>query len=513
MSVKPEHTVRRNGIYYTPAPLAKLLIEGSIRESNVLILDPACGEGALLKAAATKCQQLARSQDQNSEFHGCDKLKHNGFPNGIPNSHFIQTDFLRHQASRLFNVIVMNPPFLANARIAEKDRRDYRTRFAQICDLEMKADIWAYFLLNSVSHLRPGGGIGAILPWSFLQAEYAANIRKWLAQHFRSIKVLVLTDDHFQHTTKRVLLVWLEGYGESTSTIELGFSEGLSHDCRYEQMDVDIWQSKCLFRRFGDVAGILNECLSKHGFIRFGDIADVKIGIVTGANKYFILPTHSEMCHQCPKTTLVPIITSSKSLKKLTVDDTGEHSLLLKIPAPAPPCFTSYLRKGRRKEIHKRSHSIRREPWYRIDVGRMPDAFFHYRVSLIPFLALNTGGFQSTNSIHRVYFRAANANVQRWAQISLLSTIGQLSLEASSKVYGNGILKVEPSSLNESIVYFSQSPVPDKIYRLISSLILSGRKAEAVAKATQLLREQAGLPKRLLEKAEAAVKKFRQHRL
>ena len=137
-----------------------------------------------------------------------------------------------------------------------------------------------------------------------------------------------------------------------------------------------------------------------------------------------------------------------------------QHSLLLDIPVPAPREFLSYLNSGRKKGVHLTSHSLRRVRWYKVDMGEVPDAFFHYRVSSIPFLSLNTGRLQCTNSVHRVYFRNGDVNIRRWSQISLLSKIGQLSIEASAKVYGNGILKIEPASLKQSLICTPASPVP-----------------------------------------------------
>ena len=117
-----------------------------------------------------------------------------------------------------------------------------------MCDLDLSADIWTYFLLKSSIHLRNGGTIAAILPWSFLQADYAINIRKWISSNFRSVRVLVVSEDLFQGTNKRVLLLWLRDFGRRAKSIELGHAARLKADVEYEQISEEPGARDSLFR-------------------------------------------------------------------------------------------------------------------------------------------------------------------------------------------------------------------------------------------------------------------------
>ena len=73
-SLTPYRTVK-NGIYYTPPPLARMLADQIIQRSDIAILDPACGNGALLWAAARKCRQLSDGLRDRPSLYGCDKFK------------------------------------------------------------------------------------------------------------------------------------------------------------------------------------------------------------------------------------------------------------------------------------------------------------------------------------------------------------------------------------------------------------------------------------------------------
>src|SRR5580700_5392294 len=90
-------------------------------------------------------------------LYGCDRLTHTGYPDGIANSHFTKADFLDVDPMKSFDQVLMNPPFLASSRIPLTSRRRYRTRLRGLCGLPLTADIWAYVLVKSVGHLKPGG--------------------------------------------------------------------------------------------------------------------------------------------------------------------------------------------------------------------------------------------------------------------------------------------------------------------------------------------------------------------
>ena len=363
-----------------------------------------------------------------------------------------------------------------------------------------------------MTHLSQGGTIAAILPWSFLQADYATGLRQWLAGQFQSIRVLVLKDGHFAETTKRVLLVWLEGYGGNANGVGIAFADRPEEKPSYESIDMKAWEAEGLSQVSSGAYNILAECTERHAFVRFDKYAEVKIGVVTGADSYFIVHPEAVAEWGLSRVPRIPILTSSQGIAGLRIGKGASDRVLLIIPSPAPAAVAPYLAKGRRLDIPKRSHSVRRDPWYAITAGPTPDAFFHYRVSSVPFLALNAARCQCTNSIHRVYFRNADSKVRKWLQVSLLSVFGQLSIEASAKTYGNGVLKIEPHALKQSLVLVPESPVCAEAYNRIGADLASGRKMDAVDRATTLLCKAAGIPRELAARAYSSYHELRRRR-
>lgn len=186
---------------------------------------------------------------------------------------------------------------------------------------------------------------------------------------------------------------------------------------------------------------------------------------------------------------------------------------LIVLPSQGPDNFKDYIIEGVKSRYHLRAHSLLRDPWYSVDQGEVPDAFFPYRISRMPYLVLNERGFQCTNSIHRIFFKEKLSKCEKkWLQISLLSVPGQLSLETYSKIYGS-VLKIEPKSLKNSIAYKSKAQSINSIYNGVSELLMSGQKDEAVRRATDFINKELKIPRKLSLKAHSALTELQNRRL
>jgi hypothetical protein len=326
--------------------------------------------------------------------------------------------------------------------------------------------------------------------------------------------LLLLTSDHFDGTTKRVLLAWFRGYGEPVHAIEMGWSASPEAECRYFAISRHQWE-RAPFACTATVRTVelFDRCKNDHGFTTLGELADIRIGVVSGADSFFILSKMEARDIGCRSANLVPILTSSRELRSLVIEGNCCRKFLLKLGEVHPKRYEEYIRQGESDGVDKRTHPARRDPWYSIDPGPAPDAFFHYRVSTTPFLVLNKGSLQSTNSIHRVYFRALSETEQRWVQISLLSVLGQLSLEAFGKTYGKGVLKVEPSALKDALCYRTKRRIRADDYERICKLVAQGDKESAVRAATDLLAGKAGIPDEILGDAQVALEELQGRRI
>ncbi len=67
--MKPEPTDQKlRGGYYTPAPIAEFLAQWAIRSPQDTVLEPSCGDGSLLLAAANALLRQGATPDTVAEL-------------------------------------------------------------------------------------------------------------------------------------------------------------------------------------------------------------------------------------------------------------------------------------------------------------------------------------------------------------------------------------------------------------------------------------------------------------
>lgn len=506
---------RRNGIYYTPKPLAEFLVNPLIKSANQTIFDPAYGDGSLLIAAEKAIKKRLKGNDSKFSIYGCDIQPINGKLSHFPETNLLKGNFFEYSLNQRYDTIVMNPPYVSHHLIPPEERNIYSNwvSVSSTCKIKGKADLWAYFLIKSVGHLKKGGSIGAILPWSFLQAEYAQRIRMWLLDKFGEIKILATDSEYFSDTEERVLLVWLKNYGRKTRSIKIAFSTELKKNSAFMKLDKKTWQSSpVMVSEQYDIESIIQRYIKEYNFLRFGEIAKIQIGVVTGADRFFIV-SEEDARNRCFKDDqLIPILSSAKEFSGLVLGRKKTLKRLIVFSNKNYEYEVNYIEEGKRQGYHLRAHSQRRSPWYAVNVGVLPDAFFPYRMAFIPYLTLNNGA-QCTNSIHRIYFNNLSENEKKWIQLSLLSIPGQLAIETYSKTYGRGVLKIEPGALKNSIVYLGNDFPVNTIYDKISELISSGDKFEAMMTATEFLNKRLKIDREHSDSARSALFEFQRRRL
>lgn len=505
---------KRHGIYYTPPHLAEFLAQPLVDRTDISVFDPAYGEGSLLLAAEKAMRHGGRSSACGRNLYGCDRAPVNGLLKHLPSSNLVEMDFVEYSPERKFDAILMNPPYVRHHLIDDAKRDVWQILVTKQCKLKLSSDLWAYFLIKATQHLKDGGCLGAILPWSLLQAEYARDVRTWLAEHFEKIRFLALNAEYFNEAQERVVLVWLENYGKPVRSIRCAFAQHITDNFRYSAINKAQWAEPTVqISDTIDIQATLNEYIEKYNFRRFGEIASVKIGVVTGADNFFILPYDVAMEYGFANKDLLPIFTSSKQLSGFHLNGHWPPKRLLKLNMSNSVKYKDYILAGVKEQYHLRAHSVGREPWFVVEVGQTPDAFFPYRATSFPYLILNDKRLQCTNSIHRIYFNGLSKNAIKWIQVSLLSVPGQLSLEAYSKVYGSGVLKTEPSSLKKALIYYSDSAEVDSVYDQVSELLANNNKFAAVSLATDFIKRTLQISPKLSSRALNTFLMLQQRRL
>jgi SAM-dependent methyltransferase len=172
---------KRRGAWYTPPALAELLVRQAVTpalddaagQATVRVLDPACGDGRLL-AAAAEAAARARVPSGGLELVGIELDPHTAQQArlAVPGAEILVGDGREIDPGGRFDAVIGNPPYLG--QLARVTSRGGSSRLGG----GPYADVAAEFLLRAVQLARPvGGRVALVLPQSVLVTRDTEAIR------------------------------------------------------------------------------------------------------------------------------------------------------------------------------------------------------------------------------------------------------------------------------------------------------------------------------------------------
>lgn len=461
---------RENGIYYSPEDVARALVDWAVRASDDTLFDPSFGGCVFLRAGLARLEQLGTTDaprrvfgtDLDSEAWGdADELVRLG---ANPRQ-FRRDDFLTLCPEDLdgpFRAVVGNPPYIRAHNLSDDAFRAARASLPDSVRLPGLASYWAYFVLHSLAFVAPGGRMALILPSTFLRADYAEVVRAELLRAFASVTILLLNECLFPDAEEESVLVLAEQRGSGPGTVRIGTArrDGLviADAMRGETRPLTAGEANGNWGRGlfdADILALHDVLASRLG--QLGSVARVRIGVVTGANDYFLVGADVRQKMGIEDVALHPVVARTAQLRGLwlTPGDVSSGSKHLFVPPTTdlPPGSARYVQYGEEIGIHRGFKCAKRTPWFVPLDTQCPDAFLSCMIWVGPRLALNCSGAVCTNTLLGVRFRPELDEARRIAcAVGVLSTVSQLSAEIEGRVCGGGLLKIEPSDARRLII-------------------------------------------------------------
>lgn len=198
---------KATGSHFTPPALASLLAERLVAlmtklEGRLRVLDPACGDGNLLIAIAAampdslrqRAQLIGIEQDDDAfaalrsrrpEFLGCStELIHADFLDGFEPEAGWRFDLPS------VDVIIANPPYVRTQVLGAERAQQLAKTFG----LSGRVDLYQAFLVAMANQLRPGGLLGVITSNRFLMTKAGTATRRFLRRTFELLEIIDLGD-------------------------------------------------------------------------------------------------------------------------------------------------------------------------------------------------------------------------------------------------------------------------------------------------------------------------------
>lgn len=509
---------RKIGAFYTPEPLSQILSDWAIRSSLDVILEPSFGGCGFLQCAQDRLVDLG-CREPRKQIYGCDidpvafDYLADVFQAPVDLSRFSQTDFLEVSPGgtwpETFSVVLANPPYIPYQELGTERRQALSSKRWPIEGVAGRASLWAYFLTHSLSFLAKDGRMAWVLPGAFLQADYAKPIRTFLADAFSRVAAIVIRERIFLDVgaDEETVILLADGYQASApGHIELSQVETLD---ALRQLIADWDDGKWVGKKsdlrpaalnLSDVEGRTLTRMEGLPDCKFlGDVASVQIGLVTGANEFFVLGNEGLRDADLQEDDCTPILAKFIAAPGVSFALTDHLSFLASggrghLIDSDGQCgnerVRAYLATFPAERRTNTSTFRKRKIWSKPDDGRVPDAFFPVMHHWGPRLVLNPYGFTNTNTIHRVYFsEALDDAARKLITISLLTSFSQLSAELVGRRYGSGVLKHEPREA-EKIRFLLPTADPaviEKTFNAIDRDLRAGERESATKRADRLL--------------------------
>ena len=463
---------KRLGAYYTDSQVADFLARWALRKPDETVADPSFGGGIFLRAAAN--WTLALGGDPRRTLFGVEMdegvhrliAEKTASEFGLDADRLICDDFFALPSGALaVDAIVGNPPFIRFHSFTGEARRLAltRTKAAGVV-LSGASSSWAPFVVHSATMLNPGGRLAMVVPAEIGYAEYAAPVVRFLCERFASVTLVTFERPLFPHLSEDTYLLLAEGNRQgSCETIRVEGYRDIGSLLRSQDAPAVALDAEALItrrQRFSeafidaDARDAYDRLAVGAGCYRLGDLANVGIGYVSGANGFFHLSVEEARQKSIVGDVLRPSLLNGRGLNAALVGERdwelaetkGDAGLLLHVERDGQLSgpVSDYLQEGITADVPTGYKCRMRKPWYRVPGVHVPDAFLTYMSGNRPRLAVNVGGFVAPNTLHTIRLKPASQIDARDLLVWWHSSLARLSAELEGHALGGGMLKIEP---------------------------------------------------------------------
>ena len=476
-------TDKLRGGYYTPAALAAWMCRWAVRDASDSVLEPSCGDGVFVAAAAARLRALGAAPAAiGGQLRGvelvpaeADKARArlaDAAGDAAADAAIITGEFFAWWAGAgrgRYAAVLGNPPFIRYQSFPEPARgRAMALMTALGLRPNRLTNIWAPFVVAAAEAVAPGGRMALVVPAELLQVSYATQLRAFLTERFATLTIVACNELIFENAQQEVILLLADGalpdrraghvcqvvVVEAPSVADLLARDPDRLRADAEPKDVRGGREKWLkyFLTSREIA-LLRALRDHPRIVPLGRLAEVDVGIVTGANEVFVLAA-AEIAGRCLDGMTRRLVSKSAQLRGSILGDAEWQALaaegarvhLLDIRPDArgriPLAARDYVAAAERRDLHRGYKCRIRSPWYQVPAIWSPDAFLFRQIHDFPRLVLNEAGATSTDTIHRVRVRGGSAAALVAGGFTHLTAA---SAEIEGRSYGGGVLELEPT--------------------------------------------------------------------
>ncbi|UUZ46563.1 hypothetical protein LP420_21745 [Massilia sp. B-10] len=289
----------------------------------------------------------------------------------------------------MFDGVVGNPPFI-RYQYLNPESQFKAAKIFKILGLPFTkhTNAWVPFVLASMSALRPGGRFGMILPAEIINVMHAQSLRTFFGNECSRLLIIDPEEIWFEDTLQGAVILLAEKKLErSDHSFGLGIKRIVGRKFLNESAEVLFdsiprmngktvigkWTHALLTEAERELMAELEGHADIH---RFKNIAGVDVGIVTGANKFFLV--NDETVEKFGLQAYAhPMFGRSDHCRGVIYDEAQHLSNVDKgnptnfiwlkdLDLESDPAIAAYLELGKEQKLPSRYKCSVRTPWYTV---------------------------------------------------------------------------------------------------------------------------------------------------
>ena len=476
-----ESAQKLQGSYYTPAWIADFVARWIGGYEARDILEPSCGDGVFFQSFSDIVENdisvMGFDTDSSAIMQSKQRKVTSKIHLTLRNEDFLNWAIKNYNAGCpiRFDAVVGNPPFIRYQYLEKEMQQSAQNLFSAMGQKFTKhTNAWLPFVLASIAFLKPGGHIGMVIPAEIINVLYAQGIRDYLISECDRILLVDPEDIWFEDTLQGAMLLLAEKKTDKSNEAELGIIRTVGkeftmsdptkffNEAEYlpSSFFTRKWTYALLTKKEAEAFNRVKESTSTY---LFRQLADVDVGIVTGANKFFLVPDATveqyglaDVAH--------PMFGRSEHCRGI-IYDAEQHQQNAENGYPTNFIYfeseengrahQAYLAVGENEGIPARYKCKIRTPWYKVPSVYSSRVNMLKRSSGMPRLILNEMEAYNTDTAYRI---TPKDGVHAESLVyCFINSITALSAELEGRFYGGGVLELVPSEIERLLTVYVEN--------------------------------------------------------
>ncbi len=375
-----------------------------------------------------------------------------------------------------FDAVTGNPPYIRYQYLDEEDQRLSEKLFKRFSLTFTKhTNAWVPFVIACIALLSPGGRLAMVIPSELLHVLHAGSLRNFLLKQSRRVLMIDPNELLFEAALQGTVLLMVEKkstaeeqsdgvaiHAAPDNSFVNGDPEQMFRAAKYVSGDVLNGKWMKVLLEPAELA-VYEKAKALPTVKLFREIAKVDVGIVTGANKFFLVDDKTVAQYGLERF-VKPMFGRSDHCPGVVYDQ-GVHEANRKRGLPTnfftveknanierlPKRVREYIQLGESQKLHTRYKCKIRTPWFTVPSVYATTIGLLKRSHNFPRLIHNTMGAFTTDTAYRITPLLGGPSAEKLV-FCFVNSLTALTAELEGRHYGGGVLELVPSEIEKLLI-------------------------------------------------------------